>query len=227
MSNKNIKVRGIITLVIVAIALYFLMPSITQKLPSVWKDNTDKIHLGLDLQGGMHLVMEVETEKAVESAMERISNDLKETLMEKRVRFKHLNREGEAVTTLELPNSQSREQLDIILKNDFPNLDIKSSEIVNGREKDLSENKDKQVSTIKKFAVEQSLETIRNRVDQFGVSEPEIIPQGKDRILIQLPGVKDPQRAINLIGKTALLEFKLLDDKYELDKALKGECAIR
>jgi len=143
------------------------------------------------------------------------------------VRFKHLNREGEAVTTLELPNSQSREQLDIILKNDFPNLDIKSSEIVNGREKDLSENKDKQVSTIKKFAVEQSLETIRNRVDQFGVSEPEIIPQGKDRILIQLPGVKDPQRAINLIGKTALLEFKLLDDKYELDKALKGECAIR
>jgi len=77
MSNKNIKVRGIITLVIVAIALYFLMPSITQKLPSVWKDNTDKIHLGLDLQGGMHLVMEVETEKAVESAMERISNDLK------------------------------------------------------------------------------------------------------------------------------------------------------
>jgi len=70
--------------------------------------------------------------------------------------------------------------------------------------------------------VEQSLETIRNRVDQFGVSEPEIIPQGKDRILIQLPGVKDPQRAINLIGKTALLEFKLLDDKYELDKALKG-----
>ncbi len=222
MSNKNIKVRGIITLVIVAIALYFLMPSITQKLPSVWKDNTDKIHLGLDLQGGMHLVMEVETEKAVESAMERISNDLKETLMEKRVRFKHLNREGEAVTTLELPNSQSREQLDIILKNDFPNLDIKSSEIVNGREKIYLKIKDKQVSTIKKFAVEQSLETIRNRVDQFGVSEPEIIPQGKDRILIQLPGVKDPQRAINLIGKTALLEFKLLDDKYELDKALKG-----
>jgi len=122
MSNKNIKVRGIITLVIVAIALYFLMPSITQKLPSVWKDNTDKIHLGLDLQGGMHLVMEVETEKAVESAMERISNDLKETLMEKRVRFKHLNREGEAVTTLELPNSQSREQLDIILKMISPTL---------------------------------------------------------------------------------------------------------
>ncbi|MBW2648708.1 MAG: protein translocase subunit SecD, partial [Deltaproteobacteria bacterium] len=222
MSDKNIKVRGIVTLVIVAVALFFLIPSITQKLPSVWKDNTDKIHLGLDLQGGMHLVMEVETEKAVESAMERISNDLKETLMEKRVRFKHLNREGGAVTTLELPDKESSSRFEKILKNDFPNLDIKSSEIANGIEKVYLKIRDKRVAAIEKFALEQSLETIRNRVDQFGVSEPEIIPQGKDRILIQLPGVKDPQRAINLIGKMALLEFKLLDEEYSLDEALKG-----
>ena len=222
MSDKNIKARGIATLVIVAIALFFLMPSITQKLPSVWKDHTDKIHLGLDLQGGMHLVMEVETEKAVESAMERISNDLKETLMEKRVRFKHLDRESGAVITLELPNKEASARFEKILKNDFPNLDIKSSEITEGREKVYLKIKDKQIATIEKFAVEQSLETIRNRVDQFGVSEPEIIPQGKDRILIQLPGIKDPQRAINLIGKTALLEFKLLDEERSLDEALKG-----
>ncbi len=222
MSDKNIKVRGIVTLVIIAVALFFLIPSVTQKLPSVWKNNTDKIHLGLDLQGGMHLVMEVETEKAVESTMERISNDLKETLMEKRVRFKHLNREGGAVLTLELPDRESKEQFEKILKNDFPNLDIKSSEIADGIEKVYLKIKDKQIASIEKFALEQSLETIRNRVDEFGVSEPEIIPQGKDRILIQLPGIKDPQRAINLIGKTALLEFKLLDEEYSLDEALKG-----
>jgi len=222
MSDKNIKVRGIVTIVIVAVALFFLMPSITQKLPSVWKDNTDKIHLGLDLQGGMHLVMEVETEKAVESSMERISNDLKDLLMEKRVRFKRLSREDGAVTTLELPNKEAGARFRKILKDNFPNLDIKSSEIVNGSEKVYLKIRDKQVAAIEKFAVEQSLETIRNRVDQFGVSEPEIIPQGKDRILIQLPGVKDPQRAINLIGKTALLEFKLLDEEHSLDEALKG-----
>jgi len=223
MSDKNIKVRGIATLVIVAIALFFLIPSVTQKLPSVWKDHTDKIHLGLDLQGGMHLVMEVETEKAVESAMERISNDLKETLMEERVRFKHLDREGGAVVTLELPDKESRTRFEKILKNDFPNLDIKSSETTNGIEKVYLKIKDKQVASIEKFALEQSLETIRNRVDEFGVSEPEIIPQGKDRILIQLPGIKDPQRAINLIGKTALLEFKMLDEEHSVDEALRGD----
>ncbi len=222
MSDKNIKVRGIVTLVIVAVALFFLIPSTTQRLPSVWKDNTDKIHLGLDLQGGMHLVMEVETEKAVESAMERISNDLKDTLMEERVRFRHLAREDGAVTTLELPDKEASTRFRKILKDNFPNLDIKSSETVDGRENVYLKIRDKQVTAIEKFAVEQSLETIRNRVDQFGVAEPEIIPQGKDRILIQLPGVKDPQRAINLIGKTALLEFKLLDEEHSLDEALKG-----
>ncbi|MEA2013831.1 MAG: protein translocase subunit SecD [Thermodesulfobacteriota bacterium] len=222
MSDKNIKVRGIVALVIIAVALFFLMPSITEKLPSIWKNHTDKIHLGLDLQGGMHLVMEVETEKAVESAMERISNDLKETLMEKRVRFKHLDRESGAITTIELSSRAAREQFDTILENDFFNLDIKSSETINGKEKVYLKIRDKQVASIEKFALEQSLETIRNRVDQFGVSEPEIIPQGKNRILIQLPGVKDPQRAINLIGKTALLEFKLLDEEHSLEKALRG-----
>ena len=223
MSGKNIKARTIVTLVVVASALFFLMPSITDKLPSLWKDNTDKIHLGLDLQGGMHLVLEVETQKAIESAMERISNNLKEVLMEERVRFKHLDREGGTFTTLELADSKSRIQFEKVLKDTFPNLAIKSSQINEGREKIWLELKDKQIDSIEKFALEQSLETIRNRVDEFGVSEPEIIPQGKDRILIQLPGIKDPQRAINLIGKTALLEFKLLDEEHSLDEALGGK----
>ncbi|HOO90169.1 MAG TPA: protein translocase subunit SecD, partial [Syntrophales bacterium] len=223
MSDKNIKVRGIITIVIIAVALFYLMPSITQKLPSLWKDYTDKIHLGLDLQGGMHLVMEVETEKAVESAMERTSNDLKELLMEKRVRFKHLDTEEGIFASFELPDEEASSIFKKLLKDNFPNLEIKSSEIENGREKVYLKIDDKQIEAIEKFAVEQSLETIRNRVDEFGVSEPEIIPQGKDRILIQLPGVKDPQRAINLIGKTALLEFKLVDDEHSLDEAVKGK----
>ena len=74
----------------------------------------------------------------------------------------------------------------------------------------------------RRSAIDQALETIRNRIDQFGVSEPEITLQGTDRILIQLPGIKDPQRAINLIGQTALLEFKLVDDEGNVDEALKG-----
>jgi preprotein translocase subunit SecD len=80
----------------------------------------------------------------------------------------------------------------------------------------------KQADQIKKNALDQALETIRNRVDQFGVSEPEITLQGTDRILIQLPGIKDPQRAKSLIGRTALLEFKLVDEEGDVETALKG-----
>lgn len=104
----------------------------------------------------------------------------------------------------------------------IPDLEEKSTEIADGNEKVVLKIKDKRADQIRKSAVEQSLETIRNRIDQFGVSEPEIIPQGEDRIMIQLPGIKDPRRAINLIGRTALLEFKLVDEEHSVDDAIKG-----
>ncbi len=222
MSGKNIKVRAILAIVIVAAALFFLIPSITQNIPSVWKKSADKIHLGLDLQGGMHLVLEVETQKALESAVERISNELKDVLMKERIRFKRLEREEGTLITLELADSQERVTFNKVLKDTFPSLVVKDSDIKEDRQKIWLKLTDEQSENIEKFALEQSLETIRNRVDEFGVSEPEIIPQGKDRILVQLPGIKDPQRAINLIGKTALLEFKLLDEEHNVDEALGG-----
>src|SRR5262249_3073827 len=82
--------------------------------------------------------------------------------------------------------------------------------------------KAKEVTTLRDLAVRQGLETIRNRVDQFGVSEPSIVQQGDNRILVQLPGVQDPERAKALIGKTALLEFKMLDERVDVETALRG-----
>jgi preprotein translocase subunit SecD len=79
-----------------------------------------------------------------------------------------------------------------------------------------------EVEYIREMAAKQAMETIRNRIDQFGVAEPDIRRQGENRILIQLPGIDDPQRAINLIGQTALLEFKLVDDEHNVEDALKG-----
>ena len=78
----------------------------------------------------------------------------------------------------------------------------------------------KEVRGIEDFAVRGGLETIRNRIDQFGVSEPVVAPQGKNQILVQLPGIKDHQRAIELIGRTAMLEFKLVGDDHNLEDAL-------
>jgi len=222
MFDKNIKMRVAITLVVVIIALIFLIPSISQKIPSFWKSNVDKIHLGLDLQGGMHLVLEVETDKAIESAVERISNDLKDVLMDKKIRFRGLERVDGNLISLELPGKEMSDQLSAVLNEYFPNLDIASTEAVEERERILLKMNAKDAEYVRKFALDQSLETIRNRVDEFGVTEPEIIPQSDDRILIQLPGIKDPQRAINLIGKTALLEFKLVDEEHNIDEALKN-----
>jgi preprotein translocase subunit SecD len=222
--SKNIKMRGIVAVTVALVGLFYLAPSLTGQLPSLWEKYLphDKIHLGLDLRGGMHLVLEVETDKAVESAVERTSNTLKDVLMENRIHFRKLNRINGSVITLELPDREASDRFEVVLKDSFPNLEKQRSEWTDGKENVYLILKDKQVETIKTFAVEQSLETIRNRVDQFGVSEPEIIPQGNNRILIQLPGIKDPKRAINLIGKTALLEFKLVDEEHSLDEALKN-----
>lgn len=223
--QKNIKLRAIVAAVVTLAGLFYLIPSITPLLPSIWKNNVDKIHLGLDLRGGMHLVLEVDSDKAVESAVERTSNSLKDTLMEKRIRFKRLDRINDTTLTLQLPDTEASERFGEILKDYFPNLEQQSSQWIDGKETVYLKIKQKQVEAIKKFAVEQSLETIRNRVDQFGVSEPEIIPQSEDRILIQLPGIKDPKRAINLIGQTALLEFMLVDEEHSLDEAVKSGVA--
>jgi preprotein translocase subunit SecD len=151
-----------------------------------------------------------------------MAGNLKETLMDKNVRFRSLERTKGETLTLDLGGKGASEELNRILQDRYPDLEIKSTEIIEGRERIHLRLKDKRIDDIKKFAIEQSLETIRNRIDQFGVSEPEIVPQGEDRILIQLPGIRDPQRAINLIGKTALLEFKLVDEGHSIEEALRG-----
>ena len=181
----------------------------------------EKIALGLDLQGGMHLVLEVKVEKAVEASLDRIADDIKRDITEEdlevdrvKVLFSTRQVNIRMVDNLDLPPVKT------ILGN-YPFLSM------------VSEDSDRlglvyqmtldQVKQIEQNAVSQGLETIRNRVDQFGVSEPTIQAQGENRILVQLPGVKDPERAINLIGKTARLEFKLLDEENSLQKALAGD----
>ncbi len=220
----SIKVRSFFTLAVILVAVFYLVPTLTSDLPEFWEKKLpkDKIHLGLDLQGGMHLVLEVEADKAIEATLERMTVDLKESLMDKRIRFRRLERINGQTIAVELPDSASRMAFEKSLRDSYPDLAVVSSETVEGVERLSLGMKEKRKEEIRKLAIEQSLETIRNRVDQFGISEPEIIPQGKDRILIQLPGVKDPARAKNLIGKTALLEFKLVDEEHSLEEALKG-----
>ena len=181
----------------------------------------EKIALGLDLQGGMHLVREVKVEKAVEARLDRLADDIKRDITEEdlevdrvKVLFSARQVNVRMVDNLDLPPIKK------ILGN-YPFFSM-VSEDSDGLGLVYQMSLD-QIKQIEKNAVSQGLETIRNRVDQFGVSEPTIQAQGENRILVQLPGVKDPERAINLIGKTARLEFKLLDEENSLKQALAGD----
>ncbi|MGB4599471.1 MAG: protein translocase subunit SecD [Trichlorobacter sp.] len=205
-----------ITLIIgfIVLSCIYLVPTLMPQLPSWWKGllPKDKISLGLDLQGGTHLVLEVETPKAVEGTLDLVATDLEDTLNSKNLRFKRISRSGADKVSLVLYEKDTAAAVQKLLKDKYRDYEQVSSVEEGGmvgiqlrmKEQDIQDRKDK--------AVAQALETIRNRIDQFGVSEPIIARQGINQIVVQLPGIKDPQRAIDLIGRTARLEFKMVKE---------------
>ncbi len=218
---RDLKIRFGIIILLVCGALFALAPSITDNLPDWWKDSVHKIKLGLDLQGGMHLILEVQAEKAVESFMERTKNDLESFLKSKGILVVSAQRKGLSVE-IKYVKPNTKESVSSLITSRYPELRIVKTSQEGGHGVITVELSQKRKLAMERAAVDQALETIRNRIDQFGVTEPDISRQGKDRILVQLPGIKDPERAIQLIGKTALLEFKLVDDEHSLEEALKG-----
>ena len=214
---KNLSWRVLAVFGVMITAIIYVLPTIK---PSLWPHK--KINLGLDLQGGMHLALEVDTEKVVESTIERLIHEIQGFLRQEHIRYTTLSRiEGNQIL-IKLKGQKNIDGFQKILDTEFTNLSILSRSMdgdVLTMQLDLP---GKEADQIKKLATDQALETIRNRIDQFGVSEPDIRRQGENRILVQLPGIKDTKRAKALIGKTALLEFKLLDDTHDVNEALKG-----
>ncbi len=179
------------------------------------------INLGLDLQGGIHLVLGVDVDKALENRVERNLTDLRAALDKKGIAATGLARQGVTGIALRLANrEQWGETLSAVTQvAELADFERKTSDQASGQL--VLAMREKEANRLRDLAVRQGLETIRNRVDQFGVAEPTIQRQGENRILVQLPGIQDPERAKALIGKTALLEFKLLDEQADVDKALK------
>ena len=204
---RNLWTRGIVVLVVL--------------LGSVWSLYPPKqtLNLGLDLQGGIHLVLGVEVDKHVASQTDRAAEDLKAQLERKGIAVRRIAREGNATIAVELASPQAWNDL-LTVAGEFQRFERRNEEPAAGRLRlVMSET---EIRRLHDDSVRQGLETIRNRVDQFGVAEPVITRQGAERILIQLPGVQDPTRAKALIGRTALLEFKLLDERTPVEEALKG-----
>jgi preprotein translocase subunit SecD len=216
-SLKNLSWRTVVIAAVLVTAFIYLLPSIS---PNAWPHK--KINLGLDLQGGMHLVLAVDTEKAVEGRIERIGGEMRDQLKKKRVRVLDLETVAGNKLSVRLKDQDQIEAFRKLLDDDYPELRLETPPAQNGVSTFLLDLPDKESDLIKRSATDQALETIRNRIDQFGVSEPDIRRQGENRILIQLPGIRDTERAKDLIGKTALLEFKLVDEARNVEDALSG-----
>jgi len=224
--NRNLLYRVLGVVAATLVSIVYLVPSLAPSLPSWWKSvfPDQAIRLGLDLQGGMHLVLEVQTEKALEFAVERSVEDLKRELAAAHVSVAAVTRDGSRSMIVQL--AAGADDVAGVVKDRFPTFQ-RASDVPAGQLKFTLINKE--IERIQEFAVEQSLETVRNRIDQLGLSEPLIQRSGRDAILVQLPGETDPERAKGIIGKTAILEFKLLAENKSVESVLGGEdpCRLR
>ncbi|XOF35093.1 MAG: protein translocase subunit SecD [Candidatus Electrothrix sp. YB6] len=220
--NTNLKLKIGLLFTLILFSAMTIIPSFYKGAPDWWKKYLapEGLKLGLDLQGGMHLVLRVDLDKAVENSLELAASDLKEGLAEKNISAVQLDSPDPSQVTFTLPNTGAVGTVNEIIKEDFPNLDIDVEAEEGSFPRITLKLTDDEIQFIRKNAVAQSLEIIRNRIDQFGVAEPVIIRQGEDEIVVQLPGVKDPDRALDLIGQTAQLEFKIVAEDSGLD--LKG-----
>lgn len=214
---KTIAWKPVVIAAILLAAVVYVLPTFN---PGIWPHK--KINLGLDLQGGMHLVLEVDTARAVAGTLERLAEDLKEALRRERIASGRAEMVEGAGIRVRLGNADETEKLDELLNAEFADLQV------SGRRQDAEglsltlSLPEKEAAHIQELAVAQALETIRNRIDQFGVSEPDIRRQGENRLLIQLPGIQETERAKELIGRTAQLEFKLVDERMDPEEALKN-----
>jgi preprotein translocase subunit SecD len=222
MSNST-KWRGLLVLFCILLAVVSLAPTfIKASLPSWWNKSFSPIHLGLDLQGGVHLVLAVEVDKAVQSRLDSIVNQTEDLLKQQNIMFKKVALVPGDRVQVTVYDQTTAAKVGALMKDNFPNLHaMTAAQKGNFVTKEYGFS-DQEVNHIKDFAVKQALETMRNRIDQFGVTEPTIQRQGTYDILIELPGVKDPERAIALLGKTARLEFKMVDENVNPSDALKG-----
>ncbi len=184
------------------------------------------MYLGLDLRGGVHFLLEVDMEAAVRQAEERYRGDVRTLLRKNKVRYRAVTRDDEAGgLVVRLRDADQRERAHDLIRDEVEELEIGEEE-AQGEFRlrlELSEDAERE---LKRFALQQNITTLRNRVNELGVAEPVIQQQGQDRIVVQLPGVQDPARAKDILGATATLEFHMVDEEHDLQDAVDGRVPV-
>jgi len=179
------------------------------------------MYLGLDLRGGVHFLLEVDMDNAVHRAEERYVSDLRSALREGKVRYRSIKREPNGGLSIVLRDSEQADDTARIVRRELPGLILDDSQGAEGVL--LARLSDEEKQNLSKFALEQNITALRNRIDELGVAEPVVQRQGDRRIVVQLPGVQDTARAKRILGRTATLEIMLVDEEHSLDAALGGK----
>ena len=177
----------------------------------------EPMYLGLDLRGGVHFLMEVDMDAAITKAEERYVSDLRVILRKEKIRYRQISRSAEGGLQLSFNDIAVREQAAVRIAEEYPRLILQEQE-ASGMVRLLLKISEQEIDEARKFALQQNITTLRNRVNELGVAEPVIQQQGKNRIVVQLPGVQDTARAKEILGATATLEFRLVSegsDPYE------------
>jgi preprotein translocase subunit SecD len=186
------------------------------------------MYLGLDLRGGVHFLLQVDMKAALDKAAERFIGDFRTALRKERISYAGVSREGQTVQ-IRFTDAAQLEKAKKVLSKEYPNLTLNDS--VNGEVKLLTASLNAmEQKRIQDFALKQNIQTLHNRINELGVAEPIIQQQGADRVVVQLPGVQDTAKAKEILGRTATLEIRLVDeeksDPLTLENAEKGQVPV-
>jgi len=215
---RNLRWRLLLTLAVMIVGLALVLPSVPgikgTTLGRILPDTP--INLGLDLKGGIHLTLGVDVDKAIENNMATMGQDIKATAREENLALlKPTTLPGTRLEAV-LVGADKQEAFEALLKKSFAAIKIDAKEkLPDDKIKYQLSMTPEYKKDLAKLTLDQAVKTIRNRIDQFGVAEPDIRRQEGNRIQVQLPGLSDPERAIAVIGKTAHLEFKIVDDTVD------------
>lgn len=182
----------------------------------------EPMFLGLDLRGGVHFLMEVDMPAAIKKSEERYVSDLRSLLRENKIRYKTISRLSNGGLLIRFRDAQQRiDGIDLIDSN-YSDLKLTELDDVPGEFQLSAKLIESAVLESQRFALQQNITTLRKRVNELGVAEPVIQQQGQKRIVVQLPGVQDPARAKEILGATATLEFRMVDEDHSVRDALDG-----
>jgi preprotein translocase subunit SecD len=179
------------------------------------------MYLGLDLRGGVHFLMEVDMDAAIQKALERYSSDLRTVLREAKVRYISIRPSSDKLA-IKFRSAEDRTRGEERIHDEYRDLQLKEVDQGDSYVLDitLSEN---EVRETRKLALQQNITTLRNRVNELGVAEPIIQQQGDRRVVVELPGVQDTAAAKRILGATATLEYRAVDTQHDVEAALNGK----